>query len=309
MPNQYPSNQKTGALSQDDCRYFRIGGITIRIEAGMPFSETSFHPKLSRFSADGPGDDTVQIHHRFGIPDCPKEKRGTEVYRKPPWMIYRKGESWIYTQSLQGGHNNLLSFMAVFSDDHSEGRIYHDISCRDLFREGNLASLAQMSTDEILIARLLADRNGFLIHSCGAAMDGKGLLFVGHSKAGKTTAGSFVKPSGHILCEDRNIVRRHDDGWKVYGTWSHGNLPDISPGPAPLRAVLFPEKSDCNRLVRIEDRQEIVRRTIGCLIRPFETKAWWEKIMTSIGQMVREVPCYRMQFDLSGEILNELKRL
>jgi hypothetical protein len=27
-----------------------------------------------------------------------------------------------------------------------------------------------------------------------------------------------------ILCDDRNIVRRMDDGWRVYGTWSHGDV-------------------------------------------------------------------------------------
>ncbi len=296
-------------LMRDHRRFFRIGGITIQVDSDLPFSDSTFHPKFESFRADGPGEDTVRIHHHFSLPDLPKEKRGEEVYRKSPWAIYRKGRSWIYAGIPTDGTVSPLHRVAVFSDDHSSGRIYNEGNWEEIFLKGNLASLTLFPTDQILIARLLADRNGFFLHSCGAVMDGKGLLFVGHSEAGKSTTARLIASHAEILCDDRNIVRRFPDGWKVYGTWSHGDVPEVSSRSAPLHAVLFIEKSEKNRIIRIDDRREIVRRLLACVIRPFVTIDWWEKTLTSVEQMAQEVPCYQMQFDKSGAILDELKNL
>jgi hypothetical protein len=119
----------------------------------------------------------------------------------------------------------------------------------------------------------------------------------------------MIMPHAEILCDDRNIVRHYEDGWKVFGTWSHGDVPDVSSRSAPLHGVLFIEKSDENRVVRIDDRREAVRRLAGCVIRPFVTADWWEKTLDLVERMALEVPCYRMQFDRSGAIVDELRRL
>lgn len=297
------------AMLRDNRRYFRIGGITIQVDSDLPFSDTTFNPKFASFRVDGPGEDTVSIRHHFNLPDLPEENRGKELYRKSPWAIYRKGRSWIYTGIPTDGSVSPIYRVAVFSDDHRSGRIYNDKPYDDNFRNGNLGSLTMFSSDQILIARLLADRNGFFLHSCGAVMDEKGFLFVGHSEAGKSTTARMIMPHAEILCDDRNIVRRNDDGWTVYGTWCHGDVPDVSSRSAPLHAILFIEKSDVNRIIQINDRREIVRRLLACVIRPFVTADWWEKTLTLVEQMAREVPCYRMQFDKSGAIVAELKHL
>jgi len=297
------------SMMRDQRRYFRIGGITIEVDSDLPFSDSTFDPKFASFRVDGPGEDTVNIRHHFSLPDLPEDKRGEELYRKSPWAIYRKGRSWIYTGIPTDGTVSPLHRVAVFSDDHKSGRIYNDSTREDGFLKGNLGSLTMFPSDQILIARLLADRNGFFLHSCGAVMDNKGFLFVGHSEAGKSTTARIIMPHAEILCDDRNIVRRQKDGWLVYGTWSHGDVPDVSSRSAPLYAVLFIEKSDVNRIVRIDDRREIVRKLLACVIRPFVTADWWEKTLTYVEQMSREVPCYRMQFDKSGAIVEELKRL
>ena len=79
-------------------------------------------------------------------------------------------------------------------------------------------------------------------------LNGQGLIFVGHSEAGKSTTAAMLKNVGvgaglvpalegdhkgsplqvEILCDDRNIVRRWEEGWRVHGTWSHGDVPEVS---------------------------------------------------------------------------------
>ncbi len=292
---------------RDHRRYFRIGGITIQVDSDLPFSKTTFSPKFASFQVDGPGEDTVRIHHHFSIPDFDVKEQGDEVYRKPPWAIYRRGRSWVYAGILPHGNVKKPYQLAIFSENHELGDIFNR---RDQgFLNGNLKSLTMFPTDQILIARLLADRNGCILHSCGAVMGEKGLLFVGHSDAGKTTTARMIMPHAEVLCDDRNIVRRHGDGWEVFGTWSHGDLPDVSSRSAPLHAILFLEQAAVNRLTRIEDRHDVARRLMATVIRPFMTADWWEKTLDVIETIACEVPCYRMEFDRSGGIVGALREL
>jgi hypothetical protein len=112
-----------------------------------------------------------------------------------------------------------------------------------------------------------------------------------------------------ILCDDRNIVRRMDGGWRVYGTWSHGDVPVVSASGAPLRAIWFIEKAGENSLMPLTDRREITRRLLACVIKPFVTADWWHKTLDIIETVAQETPCYVMQFDKSGEIVELLRGL
>jgi hypothetical protein len=140
----------------------------------------------------------------------------------------------------------------------------------------------------------------------GRAVEGAGLLFVGHSEAGKSTTVKLIKDRAEILCDDRNIVRLEPNGFRVYGSWSHGEVPLVSASSAPLRAILFIKQSPDNRLVPVTDRGEALKRLLACVIRPLETAGWWQKTFAVIEALAREVPCYIMEFDKSGQIVQQL---
>ncbi|MGA9099753.1 MAG: hypothetical protein WB392_12575, partial [Methanotrichaceae archaeon] len=292
---------------QNHRRYYKIAGITIQVESDLLITDGTFDPKFRQFQTDGPDGDTIFIHHHFGLPDLDGRDLGQEVYRKPPWAVYRKGQSWVYLGISPIAGDPSLHRVATFSDDHSRARIYNDRE--DIFLKGGLHSLTLFPTDQILLARILAERKACFLHSAGVIMDGRGLLFVGHSEAGKSTTVKMLKDRAEILCDDRNIVRLWPDGFKVHGSWSHGEVPLVSAASAPLNAILFLKKSDRNSITLLADRMEIMQRLIACLIKPFVTAEWWQKMMTLIEEIAREVPCYQMEFDKSGEIIAELEKL
>ena len=143
---------------------------------------------------------------------------------------------------------------------HTLGQIYHEDS--RIFSEGNLHSLSLFPTDQIWLAPLLAGHQAFIFHAAGMKIGGQGFLFAGHSSAGKSTTVTLLKGEGEILCDDRMIVRRWPDGFRIHGTWSHGDVPHVSAAEAPLRAVLFLEKAKTNRLISITDPQEVLTRVL-----------------------------------------------
>ncbi len=297
-------------------RFYQIAGITIRVESDLPMSDKTFHEKFKHFEINGPQADMVRITHHFALPDLDGKDLGREVYRKAPWAIYRKGNAWIYLGIAPIDGDKSLHRVVSFNHDHTQVTIYNDSTRENGFLKGGLTSLTMFPTDQILLARVLADRNAFYLHSCGVRLNGKGLLFAGHSEAGKSTMAMMLKGKADILCDDRMIIRGTGadqpvpgQGFQIHGTWSHGDVPDVSAGSAPLKAIMFLEKSSDNQLIRLHDKREITRRMLECLIKPFVTVDWWDKTLSVLDRVVANVPCYVLKFDKSGKVVDVLQGL
>jgi radical SAM protein with 4Fe4S-binding SPASM domain len=292
--------------SNNHRRRYHIGGLSILVESDLPITDSTFDNKFKSFESDSASGDEIIIHHHFSLPHLKSHDLGEEVYRKAPWAVYKKNHSWIYLGISPKGDK--LHRVAVFNHDHSRATICSPNS--EHFLKGGLHSLTLFPTDQILLASTLASREGCFIHSSGIILDGKGLLFVGHSEAGKSTMVKMTRGGrAEILCDDRMIVRRHHDGFKIYGTWSHGEVSEVSAGSAPLKAMLFLEKSAENRLIPLQDRAECRRRILACLIKPFVTSEWWNNMLDLVDRMASEIPCYVLRFDKSGQVMKILADL
>ena len=319
-------------------RYFRIAGITVRIESDLDFSKIKFKDELMVFAVEGPGEDNVEFRHYFELPDLEGKSLGKELYHNPPWAISRNKEgTWFYRGISPTKGDDSLHRVAVFSADHVRGTIYSMPSDYDRILTDGWQSLSHFPTDQIWLGPLLADRNAILVHSAAAIVNGKGLVFVGHSKAGKSTTMELLKAenregrfSAEILCDDRNVLRywpgktteqkptsapvkgekgNGDGQWLVHGTWSHGTTADVSPSSAPLCAILFLKQDRENKIEPLTDRKKIWRILLATLIRPTVTAEWWQKELDIMERIVHEVPCYIMHFDKSGAIVEKLLKI
>ncbi len=290
-------------------RYFRIAGITIRLETDFPMDQVRVSEALEPFEVQGPGTDLVTLRHVFELPDLTGKDLGVLIHRRAPWAIYRKGDGYLYVAISPDKEDAEPQRVAVFDADFSRGIIYNPPELEAMVRSEGFANLTLFPTDQLLVAQLLADRGACYMHASGAILEGQGLLFVGHSGAGKSTTTFMLKGQAEILCDDRIIVRREGKGFRIHGTWSHGDVPDVSSNSGPLKAILFLNKSDDNRLESLYDKKEILQRMLARVIRPLRTRNWWERTLELTEQMVSQVPCYEMHFDKSGRIVSILKDL
>lgn len=293
------------AFKKANRRYYQVAGLTIRVDSDLPITDTTFHPKFKHFEVERPGEDIVRISHHFFVPEMDGQDLGEEVHRKPPWAIYRKKDSWIYVWIGSAEEPVRNRMIAVFNHDHTRVRTYSDDA--DTYRNGGLLTLTLFPTDQLPLGRVLADRQACFIHSSGLVLDGRGLLFVGHSEAGKSTVVKMLKSQAKILCDDRIVVRKWPEGFRIHGTWGHGEVPDVSADSAPLNAIFFLEKADKNELIRIRSQKEALTRIWACLIKGFTADGWWDKILPLIEEMARTVPCYTLRFDKSGAVVDLLK--
>lgn len=319
-----------------DRRYYHIAGITIQVLSDLSITDTTFHPKFRLFEVDRPGKDTITIRHHFFLPALSSLDMGEEVYRRLPWAIYRKRSSWIYVvmsgNKLEKAIKQLWRhFYPRFRKKTNGGRAIpprllqegdiHQLALINRrtvkiynkterpFHRGNLPSLTLFPTDQVLLARLLAEREGCYIHASGVVLDGKGLLFVGHSNAGKSTIAMMLKNQATVLCDDRMIVRKWPDGFKIHGTWSHGDMPDVSSDSVPLKAVLFLKQDRENRFIPMDHTQDIIKILLACLIKPLVTADWWEKMLALMNTIAHEIPCYTLHFNKDGGVIDLLRHL
>jgi MoaA/NifB/PqqE/SkfB family radical SAM enzyme len=288
-------------------RSFTIAGLSVRVEADLPITDSTFQPKFALFNAPDSGKYAISVRHHFSLPDLQGEDLGEEVYRRPPWAIYRKGDAWIYLGIYPDPEDTRVHRVIVFNDDHTRARIFNPSA--ELFLRGGLDSLLLLSSDQIALARVLPFVGGAFIHAAGVDFEGRGLLFAGPSEAGKSTVVKMLKGRAKVLCDDRMIVRKETGGFRIHGTWSHGEIPDVSPDSAPLSAVFFLRQARENRLERIRDPKAVLKNLLPRLVRPLVTADWWERVLALAGGIAAEIPCYDMHFDKSGKIVDALEEL
>lgn len=104
-------------------------------------------------------------------------------------------------------------------------------------------------------------------------------------------------------------LRKYEDGFKIFGTWNHGTVPDISPDSCPLKNIFFLRKAKYNRIIPVTDKKSLVKNLLSYIIRPLVTRDWWEKTLELVDEIITSVPCYELYFEENGKIVKLLERL
>lgn len=285
-------------------QHFQIGGVTLCVTSDFPIVDGTFDSLYNIFKTSKKGIDEVKISLHSPVPDTSKLLLEKEVFRNAVWAIYRSGTYWIYIAVDKYLSLNSPNLVAIFNNDFTDGHIYNHV---EVHKKGGFHSISTMVSDQIPLASMFAHKKACYIHSAGFILNGKGLLFVGHSEAGKSTILKMLHEEGEILCDDRNIIREYSGGITLFGTWSHGELPDVSPNSAPLKAIMYLEKAEVNELIPITDKRDRLGRILSHVVRPLVTDEWWENILILADKIATEVPAYRLKFDKSGKVVNLIK--
>jgi hypothetical protein len=279
--------------------YFHTGGLTFQVEAGLPFRPGTFAGSLERFRVPAPGPDTVRIRHHFSLSGPPSGELGPPACIRPPWAVYRWDGRWVYIGVAAGSQSARPPQVGVFNDDHSQGDVYHpDASA---FLAGGLADLSLAPGDEDLLAFLLSTRSGCLLQAAGLALDGQGLAFLSHDEGGCPCLLEQVGGEAEVLCDERALIRRWPQGYRLHGAWAQGAGGSAWPASVPLRAVLLLEPASENRLKRVKPEAAAQFLSLFAL-KPLLGRDCWPLTLDLLAGLARQVPVYRLRFDRGGGV-------
>jgi hypothetical protein len=149
---------------------------------------------------------------------------------------------------------------------------------------------------EFTVARLLGISGGVLIHASTAIVDGEAYVFVGHSRAGKSTIAAIAEQAGALIpTDDRTIITHHDGRTMAWGTPWHGSLVRKRPDGAPVRRIYLLEQADENRCDPLPPARA-VKELFVRLIQPRLRGEEVEQTLQVLENVVQSVPTAVLHF-------------
>ena len=142
----------------------------------------------------------------------------------------------------------------------------------------------------VVYATLLPRVGGMLIHGCGLRHAAIGVIFPGVSGAGKSTLARKAPDADDVLSDELVVVRRLDDGWRVFGTpfWGDFARGGISMRSWPLRTVAFLHQAREVAMAPITS-SDATLRLLGCFLAFTIDRASIERSLAVAVQLCAEV--------------------
>jgi hypothetical protein len=163
---------------------------------------------------------------------------------------------------------------------------------------------------ELLLLSYLAKGKGIIIHGCGMARKGRGVLFVGESGAGKSTLARMWdgEEGVEILSDDRTIVRRKGRDFWVYGTPWHGDAPFGSPRGVRLESIFFLRHARENSVKEISGSLP-VSQLLTCSFPPLWDPQAMDVVLELFTELTARVPCRQLRFTPDRTVLEFINGL
>jgi hypothetical protein len=285
--------------------YYRIADIPLVIESEISTRDSIFLPRFTHFESRKPGKNPIVIRHIFSLPDISFLNGLKPMYKSPPWAVYLCENRVIYLGYVENNEGEEIFNILIANREHTDINVYHQNEI--LYQKGNHHSLMLLPTDQIILARALPQKKAFYLHAAGVKRNSEGFLFVGHSGAGKSTIVSMLQEYSEILCDDRIVIREKNGSFRIYGTWSHGDISTVSYGNVPLKHIFFLNKSKANSIIPLVRRWSIITKLLECLVKPITDALWWEHVLSLVQMVAEKVPAYELHFNRSCNFFNLLK--
>jgi hypothetical protein len=271
-----------------------IGGFSFGLwcEGSIPVALDPEHlPFLLRSSANHPCDIELDISwvERLELPAAAPSfssgglwsaylsGTGTKFYFSSPVVDVRPYKAAWFDPSFQRGH-------VVLS--------------RSSIKPGTPIFPLEYPLDELVMMHRLALGEGVELHALGLVdQDGSGYLFLGHSGAGKSTTARLwmSQPGVKLLSDDRIIVRKHDDGFWMYGTPWHGDAGVAAPDRARLAAIFLLEQAPTDELAPLSQPNATAELFARAFV-PQYVKSGIQFTLSFLDQLTRSVPCSTFRF-------------
>jgi hypothetical protein len=147
--------------------------------------------------------------------------------------------------------------------------------------------------DGLILYYLTVINGDIMIHAAGINDAGHGYLFTGESGKGKSTmAGLWEKRGSKVIHDDRLIIRKADDGYRMFNTPVYNN---DEPDESSLGRIFIIDHGIENKIIPLKEASAVSLVMANCI-----QHTWGPgiilKLLESVSAMCRDIPTYRLYF-------------
>lgn len=173
----------------------------------------------------------------------------------------------------------------------------HDFTCAEYSLSIEAKNLFQLTFSRFLLQHTFINHHGLIIHAAGGSIHGKGIVFPAVSGTGKSTLSHLLLPypENQLFSEERIIMRRLDDGWRLWGTPWHGTGVIARNESAPLSALVFLSQAPETKFSKLPPSAAL-RRLLETVSIPWYSQEWTDKGLAVCESLLRSIPAYELAF-------------
>lgn len=199
------------------------------------------------------------------------------------WYMHENGS---YTITFSDPEEDVLCARLCYNDNTSHAELLL-LDANKLY--GTDTEFFLSNVLQYMYRLALVFKDGFTIHASSIINDGYGIAFSAQSGTGKSTHTALwqkVYPDTVLLNDDGPSVRKKDGVWYIYGTpWAGTTGININTC-APLKALVFLERSEVNT-IRTLSALEGIRRIFEAIIHPVSDELM-SIVLSSVSSFITE---------------------
>lgn len=207
------------------------------------------------------------------------------------WKMYRAGEEFYaaLTYADRGGSAPALSVLQA-------NAAWDDLTLTERRTGSGWRSLLNLGAGELVLRTSILFSDGLMFHAAGVDDNGRGLVFLGHSGAGKSTQASLwsTVPGAIAMSDDRIAVRANAVGAVCYGTPWGGTASIARNHRAALSAIIVLEQAPRNE-IRALSSTSASSLLLARAFLPYWDEILMERALSNINSILTSAPIFLLR--------------
>jgi hypothetical protein len=274
-----------------------IAGYNIGFEASSKGPDLAIATRFLRNISTNPQHDVhIKVHSgKFILPSKAErvfhapfveETNGRLIENNPNFWSVWKHNSELYIKTVFPLSDATKNAVLKFSLDKIEWDLWMETDRKEI-------DPLEYPLDGLILYYLTVLNNDIFIHASGVNYSDKGFLFTGISGKGKSTmAGLWISIGAKVIHDDRLIIRKTPDGYRIFNTPVYEN---DNPLYSRLDRVFIIEHGHENKLIHIRESSAVSQVMANCIQHTWDAGII-SRLTLSISDMCRIVPVYRLLF-------------
>jgi hypothetical protein len=271
----------------------RIANVLIELTSPLSAAELNIEGRLGPFRETGtPENPLARVTLRWEESECAPAPRGELIYDPGSiWKMYRAGSEFYaaLTYHSEDGASQAQGLLRANAG-------WNDLTLTEQRTSLPWQSLLNIGAGELILRTAILLTGGLVFHASGLDDNGRGVVFIGHSGAGKSTqVGLWSAEPGVIAMNDDRIAVRAEAGGPVcYGTPWGGTAEIARNHAAPLAALIVLEQASENAIEPLAPAVAASLLTARAFL-PYWDAALMQRAMANLHAILSRVPVYRLR--------------